>query len=97
MSVERESSPVTEIEESFQDRRYEGTISIDNCVMNRSMLQELFAQEMQESYGAVGWGSHQQPSRAERRKKASVKDDEELHDGYRRGLHKMMGRGKRWS
>jgi hypothetical protein len=101
MDVERESASVRGIDSSvvvideFHARPYEGSVTLENTEINRNLLQELLYGEMTASYSYMNGQIPQ--SRAERRKKPSIKADEELHDGYRRGLRKMIGGRKKWN
>lgn len=91
-------SGVIERQETFIARSYEGTVSMENTEVNRSMLQEMLVDELTTMSMSYIWeGQEQAPNRAERRKKPKQKRAEDSDDKYRKGLRNMLGGRKRWN
>lgn len=99
-TAQRETSPVFEMgspvamerEMTFQARRYEGTVELENSEVNRNMLQQLFMDEMIGfSMGTVS------ENRAERRANQRKKKDDDCKDQYRQNMKKVLGGRKHWN
>lgn len=73
---------------------YEGAFAIRNSVEGRRLYQDLIEQQMRDMSLSIGFS---QPNRAERRKKASARKEEEEQDPYRKGLRNMLGGRGRWN
>lgn len=91
----------------------EASITMENVIVNSDILGMVYDQatlemaqrldnELLERFNrqhsmSISFLEQPATNRIERRKKDTIKKDEELHDGYKRNLHKMFGRGKKWN